>query len=114
MTSYTLFRISFPILTLMRKCTLIVKLMLLCIVNVRPPLIVTISDCLALHDIWHDYVSKKVLESHGGNSALNLPEWSETKMEWQIANISGLIRIACFIFSSVTLALCLKVLKKKV
>ena len=72
--------------------------------------VMTIGDYLALHDIWHDYVSKKVIEAYRGHSVLNLPEWSETKLEWQLVTISGLIRIAYFVLSSVTLVVCLKTL----
>ncbi len=74
--------------------------------------VMTIGDYLALHDIGHDYVSKEVIESYKGGSVLNLPEWSETKPEWLMVNISGLVRIAYFIFSAATLAVCLKTLRK--
>jgi hypothetical protein len=53
--------------------------------------LLTVCDYLALHDIWHDYVSKGVIESHRGSSILNPPEWSRTKQEWQVVNIGGLI-----------------------
>ncbi len=75
--------------------------------------VMTIGDFLALHDIWNDYVSRKVIEACDENSALNLPKWSETKSEWQMVNISWLVRILYLAFSSVTLYMCLKALKKK-
>ncbi len=76
--------------------------------------LMTVGDYLALHDIWHDYVSKQVIETYSSSSTLNLPEWSETKLEWQMVNISGLIRIIYLIFSLTTLIICLKILRKKV
>ena len=92
-----------------RTSTLIKICLALCVLS----FLLTVGDYLALHDIWHDYVSKEVIESHIGSSVLNLPEWSETKLEWQMVNISGLIRIMGFVFSGVTLLVCLKILKKK-
>lgn len=73
----------------------------------------TVGDYSALHDIGHDYVSKKVIDSYGSGLPLDLPEWTETKSEWWVINISGVIRIIYLAFSAVTLTLCLKVLKKK-
>lgn len=35
-------------------------------------LLMTVGDYLALHDIWHDYVSKQVIETYGGNTNLNI------------------------------------------
>ena len=76
-------------------------------------LAMTVSEYLALHDIWHDYVSKQVIENYGGGTYLKLPDWSETRLEWRMVNISGLIRVFYFTFSLVTFAICLKALRKK-
>ena len=93
----------------MKNTSALIKLsLILCIIA----FVMTIGDYLALHDIWHDYVSKEVIESHRGGSILNLPQWTETKSEWLMVNISGLVRFAYFIFSAVTLAVCLKTFKK--
>ena len=93
----------------MKKTSILIKISLvLCFFT----LLMTVCDYLALHDIWHDYVSKEVITAYGGNSVLNLPKWSETKLEWQLVNISGLFRIVYLIFSSVTLVACLKSLKR--
>ncbi len=73
----------------------------------------TLGEYLALHDIWHDYVSKKVIVTYAGNSALNLPDWTETKLEWQMVNVSGIIRAVYLLFSLLTLIVCLKILRKK-
>jgi hypothetical protein len=76
-------------------------------------LLMTVGDYLALHDIWHDYVSKQVLETYGGGTTFNLPDWSEAKLEWRMVNISVLIRVFYFIFSLATFVICLKALQKK-
>jgi hypothetical protein len=76
-------------------------------------LLMTVADYLSLHDIWHDYVCKRVIETYGSCTALNLPEWSEAKSEWRMVNISGLIRAIYFIFSLATFVICLKAQQKK-
>ncbi len=75
-------------------------------------LLLSVGNYLALHDIWHDYVSMRVIETYGGSTALNLPDWSETRLEWQMVTISELVRILYFIFSLATFVICLKALKK--
>ncbi|MDM8553703.1 hypothetical protein QUF75_03100 [Desulfococcaceae bacterium HSG7] len=93
----------------MKNTSALIKLsLILCIIA----FVMTIGDYLALHDIWHDYVSKEVIKLHKDDSVLNLPEWSETKPEWLMVSISGAVRIAYFVFSAVTLAVCLKTLRK--
>ncbi len=94
----------------MKNPLLLIKISLvLCLVA----LVMTMGDYLALHDIWHDYVSKQVIENYGGNSVLDLPGWSETKLEWQMVNVSGVFRIVYLVFSFLTLIICLKTLRKK-
>ncbi len=75
-------------------------------------LLLSVGNYLALHDIWHDYVSQQVIETYGDSAILNLPDWSETRLEWQMVTISELVRIIYFIFSLATFVLCLKTLKK--
>ncbi|MCP4632469.1 MAG: hypothetical protein GY855_06045, partial [candidate division Zixibacteria bacterium] len=76
-------------------------------------LLMTVGDYLALHDIWHDYVSKQVIEKHGGSTILNLPDWTEARLEWRMVNISGLIKAFYIILSLATFVICLKALRKK-
>ncbi len=75
-------------------------------------LLMTVGDYLALHDIWHDYVSKQVIEKYGGGSTSNLPDWSESKLEWRMVNISGIFRVFYFIFSLGVFIVCFKALQK--
>jgi hypothetical protein len=71
-------------------------------------LLMSIADYLSLHDIWHDYVSKQVIESYGGNISSSLPYWSQTRPEWKVVNISWVIRIFYFIISLATFVFLLK------
>jgi succinate dehydrogenase hydrophobic anchor subunit len=89
----------------MKKTQILIKL---CLGIGLIALAMTIGEYLALHDIWHDYVSKQVIENYGGGSYLKLPDWSETRLEWHMVNISGLIKVFYFIFSLVTFVICLK------
>jgi hypothetical protein len=41
---------------------------------------------LALHDIFHDYVSAKVIQENVSGS-LSLPAWSACSLEWKIVGI---------------------------
>ncbi len=93
----------------MKNPTLLIKISLFLFVVAFA---LTIGEFLALHDIWNDYVSVKVIESHRGINILNLPEWSETKLEWQMVNISALVQVLYLLFSLVTLVSCLKALRK--
>jgi len=68
----------------------------------------TIGEYLALHDIWHDYVSKEVIESYQSSSFLKLPEWSNTKLEWRMVSINGIFSTIYFIFSALALIVCLR------
>jgi hypothetical protein len=71
-----------------------------------------VGNYLALHDIWHDYVSMRVIEFYGGSTALYLPDWSKARLEWQMVTISELVRIFYFIFSLATFIICSNALKK--
>lgn len=75
--------------------------------------LMSIGAYLALHDIRHDYVSRQVIQSYGGSIALNLPDWSETRLEWQVVHISELISIIYFIFSLIIFAVFLRSLRKR-
>lgn len=77
-------------------------------------LLMAFGDFLALNDIWHDYVSKEVIETYSANVSKVLPDWSATKLEWNMVRASGLISFIYFFFSLSTLVICLKFLKKKV
>lgn len=98
------------IIKTMNNPQLLIKI---CLVFCFFTLLMTVGDYLALHDIWHDYVSKQVIAKYGGVNTLNLPDWSEARLEWQMVTISGLIRVSYFIFSLLTFVICLKVLRKE-
>ena len=73
-------------------------------------LTVTAFDLLALTDIYHDYVSRRVFEGLSNSLPAGLPEWTATEEEWQIVSISGFSRLALLIVNTLTLALCAKAL----
>ena len=58
----------------------------------------TISDYLALHDIKNDYVSTRNFDNLGITISGDLPEWTNTRGEWQIVRISFLFRFIFFLF----------------
>ncbi len=94
----------------MIRTSILIKICLaLCAVT----FLLTIGDFLAIHDIRHDYISKEVIENHTDISQVNLPAWSETTGEWQMVEISGLVRAVYFGFSAITLLICLKGLKNR-
>lgn len=70
--------------------------------------LLTIADFLALHDIRNDYVSKKVLSS----VTVDLPEWTNTTLEWQVVTISFVTRFFFFIFNIGVLLLILRKIGK--
>ncbi len=86
----------------------------ICLVLCITTFVVTLGEYLALHDIWNDYVSEQVVKNYTGEITLSLPDWTKTKLEWQMVNISGLIKIVYLIFSFVTLIICQKVFRNKV
>ncbi|MEW6181304.1 MAG: hypothetical protein AB1522_15415 [Chloroflexota bacterium] len=69
-------------------------------------------EYLALTDIYHDYVSRNVLEGMGVETA-NLPAWSNTPTEWLIVTISRLTTPAYLLLSLLSLFLCWKTIRKK-
>jgi hypothetical protein len=70
--------------------------------------LMTILDFLALHDIFNDYSSPKVIERFCAVSQTSFPAWTKTSGEWQMVNISYVTRFFFFIFNMVVLILCLK------
>lgn len=70
-------------------------------------------EYLALTDIYHEYVSRNVLEGMGVETA-NLPAWSNTPTEWLIVTINRLAGPAYLLLSLVTLFLCWKMTGKNV
>ncbi|MFN7035644.1 MAG: hypothetical protein ACK4SN_04685 [Bellilinea sp.] len=69
-------------------------------------------EYLALTDIYHDYVSRTVLEGMG-LEANHLPAWSNTAAEWLIVSISRLTTPAYLLLSLLSLFLCWKTIRKK-
>jgi len=56
-------------------------------------------DFLALHDIGKDYVSNYIIESFGGSFSKDLPEWTETRLEWITIGISHGLKTILTIFN---------------
>lgn len=75
-------------------------------------LILTLGDFFALHDISQDYVSKEVISSLGTNLNLPLPDWSETRLEWTLVQISFLSRLVFLVLIAFTLPICFTYLKR--
>jgi hypothetical protein len=75
-------------------------------------LILTIGEFLALHDISQDYVSKDVIKSLGTSLNLRLPDWSETRLEWTLVQISLLSRLVFLVLIAFTLPIYLMYIKR--
>lgn len=71
-------------------------------------LLFTFGDFLALHDIKRDYVSPYILKDFNIPLDKNLPEWTNTKMEWGLARVSLFSRILLMGFNLVALTLVFK------
>ena len=71
-------------------------------------LLFTFGDFLALHDIKRDYVSPYILEDFNIPLDNNLPEWTNTKMEWGLAQVSLFIRMLLMSFNLIALTLVFK------
>ena len=74
-------------------------LIVLCVIGI----LLTIGDYLALHDIKNDYVSTRNFDNLGITISGDLPEWTNTRGEWQIVRISFLFRFIFFIFCAIVL-----------
>jgi hypothetical protein len=57
--------------------------------------LLTITDFMALHDIFNEYVSPKAVD----RAFIRLPESSNTSMEWNMVNISYAARFLFLIFN---------------
>jgi hypothetical protein len=68
-------------------------------------------DMAAYHDIAKDYVSTSVLKSLDLSLAGDLPDWTSTKGEWDLVNVSWLSRILFFVLNIIVLSRCLTSLK---
>ena len=75
-------------------------------------LVLTSFDFLALHDIRNEYVSTRILKSLDVTLSDELPDWTATKGEWEVVDVSFLFRLAFFVLNFFVLSLCLKRLKK--
>lgn len=63
----------------------------------------TLMDFAALHDINKDYVSQSILDYLKIDTSQNLPEWTNTKGEWQVVTFSFIIRFLFLVLNSVLL-----------
>lgn len=75
--------------------------------------VLTIGDYLALHDIWHDYVSQPILSSLDVSLSAGLPDWTETRGEWRLVTISFLARVVFLVLNGITLFLCVDALRRR-
>jgi hypothetical protein len=76
-------------------------------------LLMTLFDMAAYHDIAKDYVSTSVLDSLDITLSGDLPDWTATKGEWDLVNISWLSRILFFVLNIIVLSRCLNKMKNK-
>ncbi len=68
-------------------------------------------DLLALNDIHNDYVSTSVLEGIKANNIISqLPDWSDTKGEWLVIQISMLAKL---LLAIVNIFILFKIFKQK-
>ena len=74
-------------------------------------LLMILGDFLALADISSDYVSTKVLDSINVDISDKLPDWSATKGEWTVLQISLLLKSIFMIVIIVALAKVVKLMK---
>ncbi len=74
--------------------------------------LLTLFDFLALHDIRNEYVSTRILNYLNITLPGDLPDWTATKGEWDVVNVSFLSRLIFFVLNIFVLALCLKKTKK--
>ena len=71
-----------------------------------------VFEHLALHDIWHDYVSREVVEAFGPDFVSNLPGWSETAMEWWVVTVGRVCNVVYLTVSVATFVVCLRFLRQ--
>ena len=74
--------------------------------------LLTLFDFLALHDIRNEYVSTRILNYLNITLSGDLPDWTATKGEWDVVNVSFLSRLIFFVLNIFVLTLCLKKTKK--
>lgn len=60
-------------------------------------------DAMAMSDIYHDYVSIRVLESIQLNVSNLLPDWSQASGEWAMLVISLILKLIFTIFILIAL-----------
>ncbi len=59
--------------------------------------LLTVLEFLALQDIFHEYVSTRVLEKLDITLSGDLPDWTSTRGEWGVVRFGYLFRFAFFI-----------------
>ncbi|MBE9510314.1 MAG: hypothetical protein IMY71_05505 [Bacteroidetes bacterium] len=87
--------------------TLLVWSLVLCIIL----LFLTLGDFLSLHNIKQDYVSTDILADLQVKLSKELPEWTSTKAEWFVANVSFFLKSVFTIFAIITLSKSVRKLK---
>ena len=71
-------------------------------------LVITVLDFLALTDISREYVSQSVLDGLNITLSSKLPEWTDTRGEWQVVAFSLYSRVGFLILNTITLWLCMR------
>jgi hypothetical protein len=74
--------------------------------------LLTIGDFLALHDIGNDYVSKEILTYLNVSLSKELPDWTATKGEWRLVELSWVTRMGFLPANAVALVCCLYALRQ--
>ena len=74
--------------------------------------ICSIDDFLSLHDIKKDYVSQEALQYLEVETSAELPDWTNTKLEWASVTVSYVIRLLAIVASLYLLVLLRQDLKK--
>ena len=70
-------------------------------------------DWAALHDIWWDYASARVLEDHTSIDPESLPWWTRAEQEWNHVALSLYVRAPSLLVVLVTLVLGFRSLRRR-
>ncbi|MBN2545161.1 MAG: hypothetical protein JXB50_05140 [Spirochaetes bacterium] len=69
---------------------------------------------MALTDIFHDYLSRRILISENIGNIDKVPEWTNCKMEWTIVQIDFIIRMIIIAVVTIILIKLIKNIGKKI
>jgi hypothetical protein len=74
--------------------------------------VLTILDCLALHDIYKDYVSKTVLSYLNIELSKELPTWTNTELEWNAVTINYIMKTVITVINIILIMIIRNIVQK--